>query len=95
MYSWVGNSTKRNNELIYLLEIMELKSLQVLQIHGIRWLYRGQVVERLVTLIPVILSLWKKERNNSWYHKVNNFSVHFCLNMRVDVLMEFNLKKTI
>ena len=46
VYSWVGNSTKRNNELIYLLEIMELESLQFLQIHGIRWLSRVQVVER-------------------------------------------------
>jgi len=41
LYSWVGNSAKRNNELIYLLEVMELESLQVLQIHGIRWLSRG------------------------------------------------------
>ena len=90
IYSWVGNSTKRNNELIALLEIMELESLQVLQIHGIRWLSRGQVVERLVTLMPTILSLWKKERKNSWYHKARIFSVQFCLNMLADVLMELN-----
>jgi hypothetical protein len=69
---------------------MELESLQVLQIHGIRWLSRGQVVERLVTLMPAILSLWKKERKNSWYHKARIFSVQFCLNMLVDVLMELN-----
>ena len=35
VYSWVGNSKKRNNELISLLDIMEIESLQVLQIHGI------------------------------------------------------------
>jgi len=64
VYSWVGNLTKRNNELIVLLEIMELESLQVLQIHGIKWLSRGQMVEILVTLMLAILSLWKKERNN-------------------------------
>ena len=38
VYSWVGNLAKRNNKLISLLEIMELESLQVLQIHGILWL---------------------------------------------------------
>ena len=90
VYSWVGNSAKINNELISLLEVMELESLQVLQIHGIRWLSRGQVVERLVTLMPAILSMWKKERKNSWYHKARIFSVQFCLNMLADVLIELN-----
>ena len=41
IYSCVGNSTKRNNELITLLEIKKLELLQTLQIHGIRWLSRG------------------------------------------------------
>ena len=69
---------------------MELESLQVSQIHGIRWLSRGEVVERLVTLMPAILSLWKKEKKNSWYNKARIFSVQICLNMIVDVLMELN-----
>ena len=62
VYSWVGNSAKRNNELISLLEVMELESLQVLQIHGIRWLSRGQVVERLVTLMSAILTHVEKRK---------------------------------
>eukprot|EP01018_Ginkgo_biloba_P030781 Gb_34347 [translate_table: standard] len=65
VYSWVGNSTKRNNELHSLQEVMELESLQVLQIHGIRWLSRGQVIERLVAIIPAILSLWKRQTKGS------------------------------
>jgi hypothetical protein len=65
---------------------MELESLQVLQIHGIRWLCRGQVVERLVALMPTILNLWKKERKNSWYHKEMIFSIQFCLNMLANFL---------
>jgi len=48
------------------------------------------VVERLVTLILVILSLRKKQRKNSWYHKAKIFSIQFCLNMFFDVFMELN-----
>jgi hypothetical protein len=48
------------------------------------------VVERLDTLMPFILILWKKERKNSWYHKAMIFSVQFCLNMLDDVLMDLN-----
>ena len=44
VYSWVGTLAKRNNELISSLEVMELESLQVLQIHVIRWLSRGKLV---------------------------------------------------
>jgi len=92
VYLWVRNLAKRNNELVALLEIMKLESLQVLQIHGIRWLSRGQVVERLVTLMPAILSLWKKERKKEFMvsYKSRIFSVQFCLSMFADVLMELN-----
>ena len=48
------------------------------------------MVERLVTLMPAILSLWKRERKNSWYDKAIIFSVQFCLNMLADVLNELN-----
>jgi hypothetical protein len=92
VYSWVGNSTKRNNELISLLEVMELESLKVIQIHRIQWLSRDQVVKRLITFMHAILSLWKKEKKkkNSWYHKVRIFLIQFCLNVLVDILMELN-----
>ena len=48
------------------------------------------MVERLVRLMPAILSLWKRERKNSWYDKARIFSVQFCLNMLADVLNELN-----
>ena len=51
---------------------------------------RGQVVERLVVLMPPILTLWKKEKKNSWYDKARIFSVQFCLHMIADIMGELN-----
>jgi hypothetical protein len=90
VYSWVQNSTKRNSQLIALQELMQLETLQALQIHGVRWLSRGQVIERLVVLMPPILTLWKNERKDSWYDKARIFSVQFCLHMLADVMCELN-----
>jgi hypothetical protein len=90
VYSWVQNSTKRNSQLIALQELMQLETLQALQIHGVRWLSRGQVIERLVVLMPPILTLWKNERKDSWYDKARIFSVQFCLHMLADIMCELN-----
>ena len=40
--------------------------------------------------MPAILSMWKKERKNSWYHKARIFSVQFYLNRLAYVLIELN-----
>lgn len=71
------NSTKRNSQVITLQELMQLETFQALQIHGDRWLSRGQVIDRLVVLMPPILTLWKNERKDSWYDKARIFSVNF------------------
>ena len=90
VYSWAQNSSKRNSQLISLQEVMQLETLHVIQIHGVRWLSRGQVIERLVVLMPPILTLWKNERNDSWYDKARIFSVQFCLHMLADIMCELN-----
>ena len=69
---------------------MQLETLHSLQIHGVRWLSRGQVIERLVVLMPPILTLWKNERNDSWYYKAKIFSVQFCLHMLADIMCKLN-----
>ncbi|MCO5597856.1 hypothetical protein L7F22_051941 [Adiantum nelumboides] len=86
VYSWMNNSSKRNNELMELLSLMKIDAHRVLQIHGIRWLSRGQVMQRLVELMPGVLSLWKQEKFTQWYNKARIFSVQFCLHMLADVL---------
>ncbi|XP_057858696.1 uncharacterized protein LOC131067628 [Cryptomeria japonica] len=93
VYSWVQNSTKRNGELIALQELMQLETLQSLQIHGAGWLSRGQVIERLIALMPSILTLWKMEKMDLWYDKATIFSIQFCLHMLADVMRELTKLK--
>ena len=70
VYSWIQNSPKRSNELNDLLKLMQTDVLDVLQIHSVRWLSRGEVIIWLVKLMPTILSLWKNERKtSSWFDK--------------------------
>ncbi|KAH7440814.1 hypothetical protein KP509_03G011800 [Ceratopteris richardii] len=45
--------------LSYLLQEMNLQVLEVLQIHDVRWLARGNVMVLLVKLLPAILTFWK------------------------------------
>ena len=61
-----------------------------------RWLSRGEVIIRLVKIMPTILTLWKNDRKTlSWYDKARIYSIQLCLHMLVDVLGELNkLNKT-
>lgn len=90
VYSCVQNSTKRNSQLIALQELVQLETLLALQIHGVRWLSRGKVIEKLVVFMPPILTLWKNERKDSWYDKARIFSVQFCLHMVANIMCELN-----
>jgi len=56
---------------------MQLETLQALQIHGVRWLSRGQVIERLVVLMPPILTLWKNEKKTHGMIKQEYFQYNF------------------
>lgn len=56
-----------------------------------RWLSRGEVIIRLVKLMPTILTLWKNEKKtSSRYDKARIYSIQYCLHMLVDVLGELN-----
>ena len=63
--------------------------LKVLKIHSIRWLSRGQVMERLVTLMPAILEQWEKH-DKKWYKYATIFQVQFMLHLLADILVELN-----
>ena len=76
VYSWIQNSPKRNTELNDLLKFMQIDVLDVLQIHSVTWLSRGEVIIRLVKLMPAILTLWKNDRKTlSWYDKARIYSI--------------------
>ena len=55
VYSWLEKYTKRHGELKELMESFQITNLEVLQIHQIKWLSRGKVMERLVKLMPALL----------------------------------------
>ena len=59
IYSWLGKSTKRHGEFKSLLELFQIDKLQVLQIHQIGWLSRGQVMNRLVKIMLALLQVEK------------------------------------
>jgi hypothetical protein len=61
VYSWLGKSAKRHGELKSLMELFQIDKLQVLQIHQIRWLCRGQVMNRLVKIMSALLQEWKHD----------------------------------
>ncbi|GLJ15221.1 hypothetical protein SUGI_0248780 [Cryptomeria japonica] len=91
VHSWIQNSPKRNNELNELLRVMQIDVLNVLQIHTIRLLSRGEVIIRLVKLMLAILTLWKKDKKcSSLYERARIYSIQFCLHMLADVLGELN-----
>ena len=54
VYSWLGKSAKRHGELKGLMDLFQIDRLQVLQIHQIRWLSMGQVMNRLVKIMPTL-----------------------------------------
>ena len=63
--------------------------LKVRKIHSIRWLSRGQVMERLVTLMPAILEQWEKHEKK-WYEYATIFQVQFMLHLLANILLELN-----
>ncbi|MCO5558880.1 hypothetical protein L7F22_012470, partial [Adiantum nelumboides] len=59
VYSWISGSSVRHSCFQSLLKEMHLQVLEVLSIHDVRWIARGNVMERLTQLMPAILSFWK------------------------------------
>ena len=89
IYSWLGKSAKRHGEFKSLLDLFQIDRLQVLQIHQIRWLSRGQVMSRLVKIMPALLQEWKHD-DRKMYEMATIFQVQFCIHLLADVLTELN-----
>ncbi|KAH7414777.1 hypothetical protein KP509_14G010700 [Ceratopteris richardii] len=54
-----------------------------------KWLARGNVMVRLVKLLPAILTFWKCQVP-MWYEKLCIFKVLFCIHLLTDVLLELD-----
>ncbi|KAI5083855.1 hypothetical protein GOP47_0000024 [Adiantum capillus-veneris] len=93
VYSWISGSSVRHTGFQSLLKEMHLQVLEVLNIHEVRWLARGNVMERLTQLMPAILSFWK-DNAKSWYEKLRVYTVLFCIYMLADVVRDLNALNT-
>ncbi|KAH7284550.1 hypothetical protein KP509_34G059300 [Ceratopteris richardii] len=89
VYSWLGKSSKRHAEMWELMHEFAIMDGKALQIHSIRWLSRGQVMERLVHIMHVVLEQWKR-REKKWYSHATLFVVQFMIHLLADVLSELN-----
>ncbi|MCO5567029.1 hypothetical protein L7F22_020712 [Adiantum nelumboides] len=90
VYSWICASSQRHTEFQALLKEMNLQVLEVLQIHDVRWLARGNVMARLTQVLPAILSVWQ-DGATLWYKKLRVYKVLFCIHMLADVLHDMNM----
>ncbi|MCO5579189.1 hypothetical protein L7F22_033042 [Adiantum nelumboides] len=93
VYSWISGSSVRHTGFQSLLKEMHLQVLEVLNIHEVQWLARGNVMERLMQLMPAILSFWK-DKAKGWYDKLWVYKVLFCIYMLADVLRDLNVLNT-
>lgn len=66
-----------------------MKRLEVLQIHHIRWLSRGKVMERLVKLMPTLLRDWELVEKKM-YEMATIFQVKFFIHLLAYVIIELN-----
>ena len=76
VYEWMGRNTIRQNELKKLLEEFDRDSHMPLRLHSVRWLSCGQVMERLLHVMPAILEAFKDEEP-IWYQKMTSFEFQF------------------
>ncbi|KAI5073772.1 hypothetical protein GOP47_0011785 [Adiantum capillus-veneris] len=88
VHAWVGRSVQRHKELEKL-KAFSLKPLEVLRIHSVRWLLRGKVMKRLVTMMPALLHDFK-ENDVNFYKIASTFQVQFLIHFMADVLVEMN-----
>ncbi|MCO5601090.1 hypothetical protein L7F22_055209 [Adiantum nelumboides] len=89
VYSWLGRSAKRHTELWKIMSDYDIMDVKALQIHSVRWFSRGQVMERLVNIMPAVLEQWQR-REKTWYGHATIFVVQFMIHLLADVLIDLN-----
>ncbi|MCO5592067.1 hypothetical protein L7F22_046061 [Adiantum nelumboides] len=90
IHAWVGRSAKRHKLVDDLMKSFSLRPLEVLRIHDVRWLSRGQTMKRLGDLMPALLEQLKKS-DKALYEDATNFQVQFLLHLLIDILHELNV----
>jgi hypothetical protein len=70
---------------------MEIGRLKMLHIHNVRWLSMGQVMERMASTMPAILSCFRGPSGcEELYHEFRCYSVLVFIHLLADVFGELN-----
>ena len=62
MYEWVSKSTKRHAILVEVVKDFghgRHEKLKLLKMYDVRWLSKGQVITRIIKIIPALLTVIK------------------------------------
>ncbi|MCO5577258.1 hypothetical protein L7F22_031085 [Adiantum nelumboides] len=93
LYEWSSRSVKRHAFLADIVKsfgIGRRGKLRPQKMHDIRWLSKGQVLIKVIRLMPAYLTVMKTE-DLSLYGSLTNYKVQFLLYFFADVLGELNI----
>ncbi|MCO5581667.1 hypothetical protein L7F22_035556 [Adiantum nelumboides] len=90
IYAWLHASGKRMDDFRLVEGALNLPKLAMLRIHSVRWLSRGQVMERMVKIMPALLLELGKEKP-SIYDELTVYGVQFFIHLLADVCTELNV----
>ncbi|KAI5075701.1 hypothetical protein GOP47_0009777 [Adiantum capillus-veneris] len=93
LYEWASRSAKRRLSLAEVVKDFNLGrngKLKLLKMHDVRWLSKGQVMIRIVRLMPALLNVLKAEEADL-YAYLTNYKIEFLLHFFADVLGELNV----
>ncbi|MCO5572982.1 hypothetical protein L7F22_026744 [Adiantum nelumboides] len=89
IYAWLHASGKRMDDLKFVEGALDLPELAMLRIHSVRWPSLGQVMERMVKIMPASLIEFGKEKP-SIYDDLMMYAVQFYIHLLADVCTELN-----
>ncbi|MCO5564222.1 hypothetical protein L7F22_017880 [Adiantum nelumboides] len=93
LYEWTSRSAKRHAflaDVVKLFGIGRRGKLRPQKMHDVRWLSKGQVLIKIVRLMPAYLTVLKSE-DVSMYASLTNYKVQFLLHFFADVLGDLNV----
>ncbi|MCO5580500.1 hypothetical protein L7F22_034368 [Adiantum nelumboides] len=90
IYAWLHASGKRMDDFRLVEGALNLPELAMLRIHSVRWWSRGQVMERMVKIMPALLLEFGKEKP-SIYDELTVYGVQFFIHLQADVCIELNV----
>ena len=76
----MGRSSLRRTELDQLMLEYAMDPLVVLRIHEVRWLSRGQVMQRIFDCMLMFLQAFHEDVP-TWYHKLTSFQSQFLIRL--------------